>query len=248
MAKGKRFYTPGSVLLILIIWKAASLLVGREIILPSPEGTFLYTLELLGTPQVWAALGATVRRTLVSFALNLILALIMGMAAGFLEPLELFLNPLITLLRSVPTMGVILLSLIWFGSELAAIFVCSLIVFPLLYQAALGGVKSRDPRLAEMNRVFAVPPLRRLLHFYLPTVKPHLVTGIVSALGLSIKIMISAEVLSQPRAGIGTMFQVERARLNTEGVFAWSLLVILITAGLDQLLKLLNRKYSLDHK
>ncbi|MCD6342953.1 MAG: hypothetical protein J7L76_04140 [Spirochaetaceae bacterium] len=66
----------------------------------------------------------------------------------------------------------------------------------------------------------------------------------MSGLGLSMKVIIAAEVLSQPKTGIGTMFQIERARLNTTGVFAWSLLVILLTAGMDVLFSVVKKHYG----
>ncbi|MDC7222591.1 MAG: ABC transporter permease subunit [Spirochaetales bacterium] len=244
----RRWFLWGSVLLILAVWKIASVLIDRAIILPSPDATIKYTFLLLKEREVWLALFWTLKRTLTAFAINLVAAVLLGMAAGFYEPFKLFISPLVTVLRAVPTMGVILLSLIWFSSETAAVFVSSLIVFPILYQAVLGGMDGRDEKLGEMNRIFRIPPVRRFFHFILPSLKPHVLTGIVSALGLSLKVMISAEVLSQPDKGVGTMFQVERARLNTEGVFAWSLLVILMTAGLDKLLGLLQRKYALENK
>jgi NitT/TauT family transport system permease protein len=244
----RRWFLWGSVLLILVIWKIASSVIGRAIILPSPDATVRYAFLLLGEREVWTALAWTLKRTMTSFAINLLAAGALGMASGFSPGIKLFLSPLVTVLKAVPTMGVILLSLIWFSSETAAVFVSSLIVFPILYQAVVGGVETIDPQLGEMNRVFRIPRLRRFFHFYLPSLKPSVLTGIVSALGLSIKVMISAEVLSQPDRGIGTMFQIERARLNTEGVFAWSLLVILMTAGLDKLLSLLERRYALENK
>jgi len=243
----RRWFLWGSVLLILLIWKIASAVIGRAIILPSPDATLRYALVLLRDREVWTALAWTLRRTMISFAINLLAAGALGMASGFSPGMRLFLTPLVTVLKAVPTMGVILLSLIWFSSEAAAVFVSSLIVFPILYQAVVGGVEAVDPQLKEMNRIFRIPRLRRFFHFYLPSLKPSVLTGIVSALGLSIKVMISAEVLSQPDNGIGTMFQIERARLNTEGVFAWSLLVILMTAGLDKLLSLLERKYAREN-
>jgi NitT/TauT family transport system permease protein len=243
----RRLFLWGSALLVLIIWKVASVIVGRAIILPSPDGTIKYLFYLLKDREVWLAILWTLRRTLIAFGINLLAAGTLGLTAGFCEPFRLFLAPLITILRAVPTMGVILLSLIWFSSETAAVFVSSLIVFPILYQSVLGGVEAMDSQLKEVNRIFRIPPLRRFLQFTLPSLKPHVLTGIVSALGLSMKVMISAEVLSQPDRSIGTMFQIERARLNTEGVFAWSLLVILMTAGLDKLLKLMERKYSLEN-
>ena len=243
----RRWFLWGSALLILIIWKIASAIIAKPIILPSPDATVRYVFILLQDREVWLAILRTLQRTLTAFCINLLAAGVLGMGAGFFEPFKLFLAPLVTVLRSVPTMGVILLSLIWFSSEAAAVFVSSLIVFPILYQAVLGGVESLDRQLMEMNHLFRIPPLRRLFHFYLPSLRPSLLTGVVSALGLSMKVMISAEVLSQPDRGIGTMFQVERARLNTEGVFAWSLLVILMTAGLDRLLALVERKYRIEN-
>jgi NitT/TauT family transport system permease protein len=61
------------------------------------------------------------------------------------------------------------------------------------------------------------------------------------ALGLNVKVMIAAEVLSQPARGIGTMFQIERARLNTPGVFAWCAIVVGIAATLDSILAVATR-------
>ena len=243
----RRWFLWGSALLILVIWKIASFIIAKPIILPSPDDTVRYAVVLLQDREVWLAILRTLQRTVTAFGINLIAAGILGMGAGFFEPFKLFLAPLVTVLRAVPTMGVILLSLIWFSSEAAAVFVSSLIVFPILYQAVLGGVEALDRQLMEMNQIFRIPLLRRLFHFYLPSLRPSVLTGVVSALGLSMKVMISAEVLSQPDKGIGTMFQVERARLNTEGVFAWSLLVILMTAGLDRLLALLERKYRIEN-
>ncbi len=52
----------------------------------------------------------------------------------------------------------------------------------------------------------------------------------VASLGLCFKVIIAAEVLSQPRYGIGTIFQIERARLNTAGVMALCILLIVLAA------------------
>jgi NitT/TauT family transport system permease protein len=240
----KRLWVAGSSLLAVLLWKLASYIVARELILPSPEATLVYLVGLLGKTATWVAIGSTIRRVLFSFLLNILVALAAGMASGFSSRFYYLLLPLITVMKAVPTMGVILLSLIWFNSETAVVFVCTLIVFPVLYSSVVTGIHHLDKNLLEMHRVFRIRWPKAMVRFVLPSLKPHLIAGIMSGLGLSMKVIIAAEVLSQPRTGIGTMFQVERASLNTTGVFAWSLLVIFLTAGLDYLFNTVKKRYG----
>jgi len=240
----KRFWLVFSSLFGILIWKAISLGVNREIILPSPESTVLYLFGMLGDALTWKAVGATLRRVLLAFLMNLIAATAAGLASGFSSRFYYALKPLVTVMKAVPTMGVILLSLIWFNSETAVVFVCTLIIFPVLYSAVVSGIHNLDENLLEMHRVFHIRWAKTLRHFVMPSLRPYLIAGVMSGLGLSMKVIIAAEVLSQPGYGIGTMFQVERARLNTTGVFAWSLLVIFLTAGMDILFAALRKYYG----
>ena len=238
----KRIWISASALVFLAVWAAVSLLVDREIILPTPWATLGYIGGLLAEPAALAAIAATRLRVILSFSINIAASLILGTASGFFPKLAWSLDPVIRVMKSVPTMGVILLSLIWFSSETAVLFVCTLIVFPVLYSAVTEGIVNLDRGLMEMHRVFRIPAGRTLGRFVLPSLRPFLVAGITSGLGLSMKVIVAAEVLSQPGRGIGTMFQVERASLNTVGVFAWSVIVILLTALVDGLLSALRRR------
>jgi NitT/TauT family transport system permease protein len=241
-ADQKRKWTIAAVLLLLGAWKVASVLVGREIILPSPEATLLRSFLLLTDSANLVAIAWTLGRIIVAFSIDLGAALILGTLAGLLLPLRLLFEPAVTVMKAVPTMGIILLSLIWLDADSATVFVCSLVVFPILYAAVLAGIDHVDPGLEEVHRVFRIPLGSKIRHFYLPTMRPYLGAGVASALGLTMKVMVAAEVLGQPRLGIGTMFQVARSRLDTAGVFAWSLVVIALAGGLDYLLSLLGRR------
>ena len=66
-----------------------------------------------------------------------------------------------------------------------------------------------------------------------------------SALGINMKMVIAGEVLSQPRYAIGSNLQLQKTYLNTAGVFAWIIIILLISRlfkyimeKLDGLLKL----------
>lgn len=241
------FWVILSSLTVLAIWTIVARILAREIILPTPGATVVYLIEMLRKKQTWLALGATVSRALFSFLLNVIAALLTGVISGFVSRIAFVLEPIIAVMKSLPTMGVILLSLIWFKSNTAVIFVCTLIVFPVLYTAVLTGIRHLDSRLMEMHQVFRISWIRTLRHFILPSLRPHLISGMMAGTGLTMKVAVAAEVLSQPAMGIGTILQIERARLNTAGVFSWSLLVILLTVGIDLFFSILRKHMDNQH-
>lgn len=217
-------------------WKLASVLVGREVILPAPERTAAELVHIVLSPLFVETVLVTLGRVAASFGAAFVAALGLGFCAGLTRVVEDALHAPVTVMRSVPTMGVILLSLIWLDSEGAPLLVCALVTFPIMYAAMVAAIRSVDEELVEMHRAYRVGLFRRMRHFYLPSVVPHVRAGMAVALGLNVKVMIAAEVLSQPARGIGTMFQIERARLNTPGVFAWCAIVVGIAATLDSIL------------
>ncbi len=222
---------------LLLLWETASLLVQKEILIPSLSKIAGEIFRILSEPESLAVIAATLGRIVGTFLLSLALAFLLGIPAGLWKPLELILKPLETTIRSVPTMGVILLAVIWLGSEGTPFFVTSLIIFPVLYRSLMDGIRNIDPALAAFHRVHHVPFLKRLLHFYIPSIVPFLRTGCISGLGMGFKVMIAAEVLSQPQTAIGTTFQIERSRLNTAGVMAWCIILIVLAAIFEKLMK-----------
>jgi len=242
--KNKRIWILFSSVFLLLIWYAASVAVGKELILPDPFITVKYTFVMLHGSEAWQAIGATAARVLFSFSVNLSLALVIGSLSGFYKTIDYLLKPVIAIMRAVPTMGVILLSLIWFNSETAVVFVCTLIVFPVFYSSISEGIRNLDKKLIEMNKIFRIGVLKKTFHFILPSLSPYITSGISSGIGLAMKVVIAAEVLSQPDKGIGTMFQIEKANLNTAGVFAWSLIVILLTTFVDSIFLYLKKKHG----
>jgi NitT/TauT family transport system permease protein len=77
---------------------------------------------------------------------------------------------------------------------------------------------------------------------YLPSLFPFLASAGRTALGLTWKVVVAAEVLSIPRLGVGAELQEARIMLETAQVFAWTAVAILLSAVTDILFSLLTRK------
>ena len=126
-------------------------------------------------------------------------------------------------------MSVILLALIWFSTGTVPVFSAFLMAFPIITANIIQGIHEVDPKLTEMARSFQVPGKRVLFQLTIPSVFPYFLAGTSSALGITWKVVIAAEVLSQPIHGIGTGMYGAKANLETAEVLAWTVVAVLLS-------------------
>lgn len=234
-------YTVISVIALIALWKILSALVGKEILVPSPEATLREIIRITTSERFLLAAFNTTKRAVIGFVLALISGVILGLLAGTSKPVYYLLRPLVTMIRALPTMAIILLALIWLQSEKSPILVGFVVIFPVLYENVVQGIRNVDRRLIEMMDIYEVDRFTRLKDLYFPSISSYLKSGMSAAMGLNLKIIIAAEVLSQPRVSMGTSFQIERVNLNTPGVFAWSIITVVLAAILDRSILLFSK-------
>jgi len=221
----------------LLIWKLASQWMDSSIILPSPEDTLKETWALLLTRGFYQSLGATLLRGITGFFLSMLLGLCVGILAGKSYILREFFRPFLTSIQSTPVLAIILLALIWFPTETVPVFVAFLMGFPIITTNVVEGILAVDRRLIEMTRVFRIEAWKRALYVVLPSILPYLVGGASSALGLSWRVVVASEVLSQPILGIGTGMQEAKLRLETARVFAWTLAALVLSYSTESIFR-----------
>ncbi len=226
-------YRIGFIFLFLICWVILSNIVNKEMILPSPYKTFESVLHIMREESFVMILFATIKRSVIGLLIALILGMILGSLAGFFKTMDMLLNPIITFMKSAPTMGLIILALIWLGSEKSPIAIGLMVIFPIVYTNVYLGIKQMDKKLIEMGRLYQLSKKDMFFSIYLPSLKPYIKSSAIMGSGLNLKVIIAAEVISQPSLGIGTNFQIERMNLNTSGVFAWIFIVVAIVCVFD---------------
>lgn len=234
-------YSISSIVALLLLWKLASLIVNNEILIPSPENVLNEVFRISKSSSFLYSIVNTLKRAIIGFLIALTAGTSFGMLGGFYKPLYYLFRPLVLINKAVPTMAIILLALIWLESEKAPILVGFVVIFPVIYESVVQGIRNVDVKLVEMMNIYGIKKLDRLKDLYLPSIRSYLYGGISAAMGLNLKIIIAAEVLSQPRISMGTSFQIERANLNTAGVFAWSVITILLAGLLEQSLKTVHK-------
>ncbi|MFV0520568.1 MAG: ABC transporter permease [Lachnospirales bacterium] len=233
-----------SICFILLVWQVLAVLASNEIKLPTPISTISSLFEIVTSNNFFINIAGTLKRVLISFIISFILGTSLGILAGFYERFFYFLKPIVIILKSTPTIAVILLSLIWLGREISPILVGFLIVFPLIYSTVVTSISNIDKTLIEMVTVYNFSTIKRFKHLYLPSIWSNLSSIAVSTVGLSIKVCIAAEVLSQPKYGIGSGFQLEKVALNTGGLIAWSIIAVLLAELFEHILSYFFKKIT----
>jgi len=226
-------YTIVAFFLILIVWDRISHIVGAEVLLPTPAQTFRELLRILNSGTYWQAVINTIIRSTIGFFFTLFAASVFAVLASLWKPLFYLFEQLVLIAKAAPPISIALLALIWLGSERSPVLVGFLVIFPIIYTNIITGVSDVDKKLLQMAKVYRIGGLRRITGIYLPSVMPYVLAACSTALGLNLRVVVMAEVLSQPLFSIGTSLHTERVFLNTAGVFAWTLTVVFIAAVFD---------------
>ena len=106
-------------------------------------------------------------------------------------------------------------------------------VLPVIYAGVMGGIADTDPQLLEMARVYRLPLIKRLRYIWLPGVFPSLCESCIAAMGMCWKSGVSAEVIGLPDHSVGDALYRAKITLSTPDVFAWTLVIVLLSALLS---------------
>lgn len=232
-----RFFSGGTVIALLLMWKLISLVVGAEILLPPPEIVLKELAILLGNGDFWISVLRTLGRGLMGFIISTGFGLFLAVLAGLSRRVEWVLQPVLVVVRSTPVMSIILLALIWFKTSMVPVFAAFLVAFPIIYGNVLQGMKSVDTRLLEMAEVFKIKQIEIVKGIRIPSLYSYFYAGLTTAMGITWKVIITAEVLSQPLYAVGTGLQEAKNYLETGKMFAWTMVAILISAAGEWLLR-----------
>lgn len=222
-------------------WELLAVVVASPLLVPHLHDIFFSLVSLFSLRISYIYIFFTILRICVVLIVSLLLAVSFGLLAGLNPKAEKLFFAAETILRTLPTVALILLALIWFRSNLTPVFVASLVSLPLLYRDMADAIKNIDPRLTEMSADFEVPFQTRLRFLYLPHCLFAMRTSLVSAIGLTVKVLVMSELMSQPKYGIGTAFQIAKSQLDTGAIFAWGIISVLLAAFLQSVFRLIMR-------
>lgn len=210
-----KIYSILTVLCFLLIWQLISVL-GISKILPSVGTVFkTFITKLSDVRPDGATLQTNIWVSLQIACTGLFFAIIIGVPLGWLmgwyKPIDRFVRPLFELIRPIPPISWIPLTILWVGIGMKAkaliIFLASFV--PCLINA-YAGVKETNKTLVNVAKTFGASDFVIFLKVAVPSAMPLTFTGIRIALNCAWSTLVAAELLAA-NAGIGYMISSGRA-------------------------------------
>jgi NitT/TauT family transport system permease protein len=237
----KKIIRAAAVCFWLVAWQAAAALLSQDLLLVSPVEVVKTLFEMVGDSSFWRIAMSTMLRITEGFLLALVFGVILGAAAAKSETVRALMRPLTSVMRATPVASFIILALLWVGSKGLSTFTAFIMGLPIIYAGTLQGISAIDPKLVEMTRVFGVSRMGRILYVYLPAVLPSIASSAGVALGMCWKAGVAAEVIGLPTGTIGERLYQAKIYLSTGEVFAWTVVIIGLSALLERAIEALLR-------
>lgn len=221
-----------SVAFWLILWQILSVALSQKLLLCSPIEALSTLFRLCLAREFWHIIAISLCRILFGFATAILIGTILAAAAGKFVIIKNLLSPAVFALKSAPVASFIILLLIWLSSESLSAAISFMMAVPLIYESVLAGISEVDSKLIEMADIFRLPLLFRIRCIYISQIMPYFKTACESSAGLCFKAGIAAEVIAMPRNSIGEQLYQAKIYLDTPELFAWTIVVILLSAAL----------------
>jgi len=232
----------------LAVWVGLALWVNSPLLLPRPDTVIIRLAALIVTGDFWRTVGMTLLRILCGVLLGTAAASVLAVATCRVPMLNALFAPMLTVIKSTPVASFIVLAIIWIGRDFLPAVIVILMVLPVVWANVSAGIRSTDPLLLEMARVYHFPRGRILRRIYLPSVLPHFLSALRSALGMAWKAGVAAEVLTVPGISIGKYLMESKLYMEIPDLFAWTLVVILCSLAIEKLLIAAVGKLALRSK
>lgn len=227
----------------LVIWEVASLAVSNSILLVGPAKVLFTLVRKWVTAGFWMSIGMSTLRIATGFVIGLVAGVVLAIMAYKIPVVGEFLSPLVAFMKAAPVASFVVLFLIWWHSDVLSTAIAICVVFPQVYVSMLQGLKSTDKGLLEMAQVFKVPWINKVNYIYRPAVKPYMDGAMKIAVSMAWKSGVAAEVIGTPDMTIGESLYMSKIYLDTAGVLAWTLQIILISVVCEKLVLWLYECY-----
>ncbi|MEI6825072.1 MAG: ABC transporter permease [Desulfuromonadales bacterium] len=228
-------------LLLLIVWESvcrAGLV--SPIMLPSPSAIVIKWLEWLRSGELLVDVLGSLGRVTGGFLLGAGLALPLGLFMGSSPRTYEYFNPIIQVLRPIPPIAWIPMSILWFGlGNPPAIFLISLGAFFPVLMNTISGVQNVDSIYLRAARNLGAGRSAMFRRVILPAATPYILTGIRIGIGTAFIVVIVSEMIAVNN-GLGYRILEAREFMWSDKIIAGMVTIGLLGLAIDQMMNALN--------
>jgi sulfonate transport system permease protein len=212
-------------------WRASYLL-------PPPSAVLARLWTELGTVELWDAIWTTLRRAAWGFGLAMAIGISVGVLVSRFRILRTAVGSLIMGLQTMPSIAWFPLAILLFRlSEEAITFVIVLGAAPSVANGLIHGVDHIPPVLTRAGQVLGARGLAAYRYVILPAALPSFVGGLKQGWAFAWRSLMAGEliVVIANRSSLGQLLQFNRELLDSQGMLAIMIVILIIGVVLDSL-------------
>ncbi len=238
--RSQRWVSP---LVFLLLWEAGS----RSGLIPehtlaAPSKVVATLLHMIASGELRDNLAVSALRVLAGLTIGGTVGVVLALIAGLSQSGEVTVDPIIQIKRSIPTLALTPLFIVWFGigetPKVALIAFAS--IFPI-YLNLYSGIRGVDVRLLEGARSFGLTRAELIWHVILPGALPSLLVGLRYSFSVAILVLVVAEQINAS-AGLGYLVNNARDFMRTDIIVVCLLVYAALGLGADWLVRSIERR------
>ena len=232
-----------ALVLALAVWQLIYLSGFKSGILPGPAATLPDLWHQLHTAQFWSALGTTLRRAVIGFAIAVVIGTVVGALVSRIKPLRAAVGSLITALQTLPSIVWVPFAIILFGATTQAIlFVIVMTAAPAIANGLIAGTDYLPPLLLRAGKIMGLRRVSLYRHVIMPATLPAFVSGLKQGWAFGWHGLVAAEIvviiLGQP--SLGVLLSNDQDQADMAGAISIILVILVIGVVVDVLFNLVN--------
>jgi sulfonate transport system permease protein len=228
--------------IIVLVWQLACVagLVPPRV-LPAPSDVALAGWKLLKSGELLRNGWVSFCRASAGFLIGGGIGFAFGLGNGLSQLSSQLTDTTLQMVRNIPHLALIPLVILWFGiDESAKLFLVALGVFFPIYLNTLHGVRTVDPQLIEMGRIYGMSDRELFRRVIFPGALPSIFVGLRFALGIMWLTLIVAETIAAS-SGLGYMAMQAREFMQIDVVVLSILIYALLGKFADTASRALER-------
>lgn len=235
-----------SLLAVFILWYLGSRLPQFKLLLPNPIDVFKFIgrsfVDPIGSYTLLAHIGWSMSRVMIGYVLACCVGIILGFIVGWFRIGEAIIKPFYLVLRSIPSIAWIPLSILWFGiGETSKYFIIFISTMLIVMTNSIDGIKDVDPAYLNVARMFGTSEKQMFTKIVLPCAVPQIFNGLQVSLGAAWATVLAAEMVRSSE-GVGWIILMGQNSMNMVQIFAGIIVIGAIGLVLVSIMWMLEGK------
>lgn len=240
----KRLKNLGLLVLLLLLWQITSNYIldkTTAVLLPPPSAIMHAGWDMIRSGDLFIHLRDSLSREAVAF-IWATSAIPLAIAMGWSKTINDQVDPVIEVIRPVPPLAWIPLSILWFGiGDMQNQFIIFLgMFFPILLNT-IAGVKNIEPNIIRAAQCLGASDVSILRRIVLRAALPQIITGIRVGLGVGWMALVAAELVGA-NSGLGFLINDARTLLRTDVVIVGMITIGIVGLIIDRTIRVIGRR------